>query len=230
MALFRPSSIVGSISGAIGGVTFATGKRAPVVRHRPRFSPRQSESLLSNRVIFANATRAWSALSTADRTTWRALAANLPRTNRLGQQSPLTGFSVFVQRFILSELWQSPAAFGFPTIEGGVVAGDLSLAASAPSTIDATFDFVDSKNQWIFRVEGFRAFSATLPKFLKPWRVVATDNMAPLETPTLDISAGWNTVYGPLTTSEAVAIRVGLWDPFTMLLPRPWVQASAIVA
>lgn len=230
MALIRPSSIVGSISGAIGGVTFVAGKGTPVVRHRPRFSPRASESLTSIQSSFVNASRTWSTLTNEQRQAWRALAANRPQPNRLGQSSAMNGFALFVQVFSIALRWSGTQQLDPPLQNSPQEIVSVALKATAPATADATLSIDGDTEPTAIQIVGHRPFSAILPKFLKPWREVFLDVEGPPEPWVLDFGDGWNAVYGPLVAGEAIAIRLRILDPGNMLLPSPFVQASAIVA
>ena len=128
MAIIRPSSIVGAISGSIGGTNFATGKNGPYVRSRvsrtKSLTPKQSFV----RVRFQFLRHEWQGLTDAQRTAWRMAAANRPHINRLGLTSHLSGHALFIQH----------NQHGWP--DTGTEAIDFdetppTLAAAAPMTL-----------------------------------------------------------------------------------------------
>ncbi len=97
MAIYRSSALVGSISGALGGVVFVAGAASPTVRHRPRSPGGASPNHAHQQSLFTQIQRTWRGLTTLNQTAFRTLAAQMPTHNRLGQSRPLSPFQFYVQ-------------------------------------------------------------------------------------------------------------------------------------
>jgi len=83
-------------SGSVGGVTHARWRGNKVVRIRPIPTQPRTSRQSAVRNIIATLSRAWAALTDAQRTAWRNYADQHPTTNRLGQQVTPTGFNQYV--------------------------------------------------------------------------------------------------------------------------------------
>lgn len=97
MAIFRPGGAVGQISGAAGGFVFVQGRSGPVARVRGVRSGGGSVALARAQGAAGRIAAAWQALSTSERAAWRALAAVIPRPNRLGVERLRSGWQVFFE-------------------------------------------------------------------------------------------------------------------------------------
>ena len=100
MAIFRPSALVGALSGRVGGAEFVIGRGAPYVRKAQHKIKHQSPSRLDAQAIYTQAVRAWENLTDTQRRTWRALAQIQPLKNRLGLPRTMTGFEAYMRSAI----------------------------------------------------------------------------------------------------------------------------------
>ena len=229
MAIFRPSSIVGNISGAIGGVTFVVGSRSAIVRHRPYRSPNHSPSLLAQQSAFANTTRSWVSLTEEQRQAWRALAANTPATNRLGQTSPQSGFVLFLKSALIYARWNSSPTTVPPTRDDPRVLLSMFLDAKEGDFFSNTITLVTGTDDCIVQMMGARSFSTAVPKFFHAWREFYLETHSIFASAKIDVWEPWKAVFGPLQASEAISVRVRILTPDQQVLPGPILQQSAIV-
>ncbi len=96
MAIFRPSTLIGAVSGTVGGVNFALTRSGPVAR-RPLLRVNQSiPAQVAPRRRFAQVTRGWAALADEQRAAWRESALLVNRTNRLGISRPQGGYDFYL--------------------------------------------------------------------------------------------------------------------------------------
>ncbi len=97
MARFKPSPMILSISGQLGGQTFAAGRGTQVIRKRPKAHRNSSPAQQASQAIRIRLQRSWAALTEAERTQWRAIATK--PTFPLGGFSTklLSGFQVYVR-------------------------------------------------------------------------------------------------------------------------------------
>ncbi len=177
MAIFRPSALVGALSGKVGGAEFVIGRGAPYVRKAQHKIKHQSPSRLNAQAIYAQATRNWEALTDTQRTAWRALAQIVPAKNRLGVPRTQTAFELYMH-VAIPRLHIAPTATFLPakdfhsTPPTGFVltstdAADIEIA---PTGVDP---FTNSGNQV------FAGFSFSKPAWKSPriWRLVFAGNL-----------------------------------------------------
>jgi hypothetical protein len=111
MAIVRMGSVVGGISGRVGGVVFAGGRAGAVAKAAGRRVGGQTTRAMAAQSVPSAVAGAWNALTDAQRASWRTAAASLQRTNRLGMGRQISGwqlyFAVIVPRYGSSP----PAAF-----------------------------------------------------------------------------------------------------------------------
>lgn len=101
MAIFRPSILVPSISGKIGGTTFQTGGKSPIIRRKTTPRPRTSAAAMAHRVKYQHLTHAWRALTDGDRAAWNALAFSITFKNRVGVPRTPTGRELYFREQLI---------------------------------------------------------------------------------------------------------------------------------
>ena len=221
MALIRTSSIVAGISGGLGGQVFVNAKTGLLVRPRAYRKPPDTRPLLAQQAIFANVTRHWRALSDQQKSAWRALAQDFPKTNRLGQTSPATGFQIFVKINILSRTFLGPPLTDPPVetnpatpILTDAIATDLpfylaiALRNSAPA-------------ETVIQLTANRSLSNTLAKFRDPFPIVATQIMIDPIKNFINFTTKWIEAFGVLSPGETFTVRARFYLPGSQLLPTP---------
>lgn len=221
MALIRTSSVVAAISGSIGGVNFVSGKSAPIARRRAYHKPTPSEAITTQQAYFVNATRAWRALTNRQRAAWRAVARDLPRTNRLGQTSALSGYAYFLKVAISAlRLWgwqiqDPPELIPSPTLT--TFTSDFSLASHY------NVSFVISTPVQVVRLQvfGARHFSKVHPKFTGLWREISIIPSAGGASSTTDIRDEWEAIFGLMLEGEAYSLKTIIANAGIDLLPQP---------
>jgi hypothetical protein len=89
-------STIGPASGSTGGAVASRGRIGQQLRAgRPARQPRSS-SQQNARALTGSLAALWRALTPAQRQTWNELAATCPRRDRLGIETALSGYSLFV--------------------------------------------------------------------------------------------------------------------------------------
>lgn len=155
MAIIRYGVVVGALSGSVGGGTFVNGRGSPVLRHRPARPAPKGSGIERSQSLLNILQGTWHDFSEAERDAWRAAAVDYARTNRLGQQSPLTG----VQLFLKVNLEMGPLGAPFftaPSVLGTSegprdftvdlsASGDLTWQAQPPFGFGAAIFFVFAK-------------------------------------------------------------------------------------
>jgi len=158
MALIKLGGMIAEIRGSVGGATFARNRGGAYVRNRS--IPINPASVNQTRVrqLLAQLTELWtSALSEAQRESWRTYAANVPLINSLGEPREATGLNHYVRSNSLlldtggSRVDNAPTAFTVgpsftPTISIDPATDTLDvtdLGGFTPST-DGTIGFLIS--------------------------------------------------------------------------------------
>lgn len=101
MAIFTPGSIVGGISGSIGGVTFKSGRGGRVLQGRPHKVNQDTQSQSQARRMTEYAAKLWSYQTQTVRDAWDTVAAQLYRSDRLGQRRNWRGRNLFMAQVML---------------------------------------------------------------------------------------------------------------------------------
>lgn len=172
MAIFRPSPLVGAVSGRVGGAEFVNGRGAPYVRKAQHKIRHDSPARLDAKAIYTQAIRAWENLTDTQRQAWRALAQIQTGTNRLSVPRTMTGFEAYIRTAIPrirvsgtppalpGETFSSPPPTGITYTSTD--AADLELA---PQGVDP---FTNEGN------EVYAGYSFAKPAWKSPrtWRLV----------------------------------------------------------
>ena len=104
MALVKPGPLVTAISGTVGGVTFAQGRRSTIARPNPPPLPNASTKQRKRQAEAYNVVREWQNLTDAQRAAWTAAGASLTVSNRIGTRAPLSGYNYFRRLNILNAM------------------------------------------------------------------------------------------------------------------------------
>lgn len=173
MAIFSTSSVVGAISGNLGGACFVNGRGSPVIRKAKRIVESRSDEISTNRGVFVNSQRRWRTLSVSQREAWRTYANNIPETNRLGKTSHLSGFQMYIKTQV--NLF---SVFGFFSDDPPVTADQPILE---PLTVSSTLTFglrlfIPAFTEIVplnINIKGILLWTDSLPKFAKGHRQIA---------------------------------------------------------
>ncbi len=112
MAIIRLGAIANAISGSIGGTTFAHTKGGTVARAKLRQAAKLSNRATTNRGNMSRMRQSWRDLTEIQRVAWRTVALQLPRANRLGQHTILSGYQLFI-RTNMDGIIADPSPLGF---------------------------------------------------------------------------------------------------------------------
>lgn len=152
MALFK-SHVLTQASGSVAGLTYSRSRAGLVLRNRSTPVNRQTSRQLAVRNAITILVNTWTeTLTQAQRNRWNVYAANVPITNRLGDQRTTTGQNWFIASntpriqahplagFISTIVTLAPVTF---------TRGDYStptFVADAAAGIDIAFDDTDPFN------------------------------------------------------------------------------------
>lgn len=225
MAICREGTIVGPISGGVGGVVFAQTRYGCVLRKRGTTTDKSTSAQLDRRARFEQVVRAWSGLADEERAAWRAAAGSRTFPNRLGIERYLTGYQVFVW-------WHMSlitAAAIYPLPPGYMVrlpsATGLVLTASAAGAVE--IDWVTAPpGPFVYTAyKGVRTMSVRPRRVFRGWRFLNWV-IGPAGAQNRDITTEWDGVLGHPVEGEVVAVRVALMDLDYLI--SFWVDASTV--
>jgi hypothetical protein len=146
-------SVVASASGSVGGCVYSHNRYGPYIRQRVIPTNPSSPSQASIRTIFANLATAWNVdLDAGERTAWEEFAANVPKTDPLGNTVFTTGLNWYI-------------AVNAPLVFSGSPRNDVAPALfnlteltapiptiTAPGTISIVFSNTD---EWAGAADGW---------------------------------------------------------------------------
>ena len=138
MAIMKTSAIVGAISGDLGGVNFVNAEAGQVVRPARRVVATHSEQQQRQQSRLAAAVMAWHKLQPEIRRAWRQFAEQWKRKNRLGVDSPIMGYSLFLMHALDVHGGTPPANFQPPAVVRHIGPTDVTVTGLGPEDIDVT--------------------------------------------------------------------------------------------
>lgn len=104
MAIIRLGAIVPAISGKVGGTTFQTGGKSPVIRRKTNPRPRNTQIAMAHRVRYQHLTHAWRALTDDERAQWNYLGTQTQLINRLGLPRNPSGRELYFREELINQL------------------------------------------------------------------------------------------------------------------------------
>lgn len=137
MALIKLSAVgITAMSGASGGSVFAFNRGGKYVRNWAKPTNPQTSKQTMMRSIFGYVSQLWGTLSQEDVDLWNSAGANQERTNALGEQHSMTGFTYFkaVNQNRLHSGWETPLLTP-PSI------------MAIPAVISQDFEYVEGGNK-----------------------------------------------------------------------------------
>jgi hypothetical protein len=229
-------STIGPASGSTGGAVASRGRIGQQLRAgRPARQPRSS-SQQNARALTGSLAALWRALTPAQRQTWNELAATCPRRDRLGIETNLSGYSLFVScnrnRLtigVTAPLLTAPALPSIPPLAslaavatytgdpGSLILSGFALSYSPPVPLP-----------WAGVLRMSAPLSPTRGN-VRPsdLRVVAALN--PLPSQALAVMTGWTAAWGAPLPSGQVTFSLNLVDPLSGFAG-PAVRAVAFYA
>lgn len=166
MALYKPSAVIETISGTIGGVNFVSGGRTPVLRapRRPiaiRLSPNQATAQTWPRLIATS----WQAQTAAVRAAWATFGATLRWRDRLGTPRTPTGRQTFFWR----QTQNLQAGFGLlpttiPTPANDAYWLGFQLSATAVESVSVDLLYSGIVRPWV--VAYAQTFFGPTPQYI----------------------------------------------------------------
>ncbi len=216
MAIYRPSAIVGAISGNVGGVCFVVTKAGLVARKRNVRTRNTSKRRFEVNAGFQKLRNAWRSLSEIQQTSWRQAALTFPHTNRLGLATRLTGFALFIK---VNALGFSPPNFGpFPIVHDPpiltnrppfrIVAFDVTSGGPKTFTLEDEVPIPPATLDTLI-VSAARTYSTSV---LRSWHSYKSlqFNIAAAGPMTL---TDWDSIIGDPQPNEQCWISVIQWTP-----------------
>ncbi len=229
MALFRPGSIVGQISGRIGGVVYSHNRGGSYIRSSAIPIAVESESADAAKARVTALSRLWADLDDDERAAWRAYAQSDTRRNRLGDSRALTGICSFIainSRMLLAEeemlrvpaLGVAPQALAYLSMTADIGTGTCELTFS-PTPLDTDLAL------WI--VAGVvsspgRRYHQDVMRVIKV--------TAGAQTSPYDYQSDIEKVHGDLIVGQQVYMRVSVFDRSSGLLSGPMLAEKTVTS
>ncbi len=207
MAIIRLGPIASGISGALGGVVFVNTKRSTVVRPRPAPRHKSSPFLARSKARMQSLRNFWSTLTALQQDAWRTAAADINRTNALGQSSPLSGFGYF----IMTNKTAFPGFFETFPFPANLLPQDVAVNPAASFSAAAAYTVqIDNPVALTF----LRLYAYGWPF----WRDTPSRDVARLvfirettsdsDPVTMDIKTEWLQHFGPLQEGQRYAVGI----------------------
>lgn len=205
MAIFTSSSLIGGISGSIGGATFVNARGSKVVRHRPARRTLRGPGHRRSMSAMNQVQNAWTALTDAQRLMWATSATASSTTNRLGQSSPPTGHQLF-SSVNLEMITLSIPQFDEPNIVGrseGPTTISFDLTVSGDFIFTAQPPHGSGTGQWW--CFAYALWLPTPPTFMRRPVFLAFDSGPSMD---LDVRTEFEALYGPPQLGQLIVCGI----------------------
>ena len=215
-------STIGPASGSTGGAVASRGRIGQQLRAgRPARQPRSS-SQQNARALTGSLAALWRALTPAQRQTWNELAATCPRRDRLGIETALSGYSLFVScnrnLLTIGAAAIRTAAPSVPSIPPLASLAAVATYTGDPGSLILSGFALSYSPPVPLPWAGVLRMSAPLSPTrgnVRPsdLRVVAALN--PLPSQALAVMTGWTAAWGAPLPSGQVTFSLNLVDPLS---------------
>lgn len=194
MAISRQGTVVGPISGALGGVVFYQGARSGVIGTRPHTVQTSTPQQRQRQRALLSVQTSWRAASEEGRNIWRSFAASLPWSNRLGVRRPLSGYNA-----CLSYMLQI-----YPTMEGDpqIDPPPRGTSYKTPTIVSLSFTAGGRCRITTSNIDGIFAFEYLTLRLLRQY--------GPRTSPGQTIYVGRKTRYGIYLDWETEIASAGI--------------------
>jgi len=154
------SQVIAAASGSVGGMTYSRNRYGVYIRTRALPVNPQSANQVVIRNFFSSVAAAWLTITQAQRNGWTTYAANVPRTDPLGQSVFLTGLNWYISTNVLrlqanlTRLDTAPVIFSMASLTQPV-------ATPGPTTTSVAFT---NSDLWATQVGGFLSVFLSAPQ------------------------------------------------------------------
>ena len=226
MALITPGPLVGAISGRVGGLVFRAHGAQSSVRIAPRQRVHSGEYAGYVEGNLSYLLHQWNELTESQRRGWRRAALSIPRVNRLGVSSPISGRSLFIKFHLEGKL----AIYGVTTYPPplGETPPPLSLTAifnSGTYTYNVTATFVSSPSGQNIALYAARTFRTYQTSRVPQWKLIGLVSTALLP---YNIYSGFAARWGQITSGEYYHLKATCQNPSSMFSPPITFTGSAL--
>ena len=206
MAIFKPSSIVGAISGNIGGGCFVNGRGSKVVRKTKQPTTNYNTETLQAQANYATVLRRWRTFTVDEQNAWTVYANANPTTNRLGEKSPLSGFQIFM-KIQLTMFTQLPFwGPNPPTLANQPNIHNLTFESTVSGGITIDIDTAPVVEFVQIQIDGHLLQTDSLPKFWGRFKFIFILNIL-ASGGAFDMSSQWQDKFPLPILGQVVALR-----------------------
>lgn len=229
MAKFIAGNLAGMISGKIGNLVFTHGRYGPVIRTRVKPVIVNSTSTERARNNLTTTSRAWAALTDAQKLSWQTWAQNNPIVDRLGTSQTLSPHAAYNQingrRLIFPgtllsapPIGGNPASLATATVTYDIGAGSTEIAYTPTPHPAGCVTWVEAA---VVNSAGIR-YTKNLKKYvgLNP-----NADVSPF-----DYASMVEARFGTLVVGQILSLWIYVYDNTTGLLSAPLYKTGTIIS
>jgi len=205
MAIFRPGSIIGDISGALGGFIAKRSSGSRVLSRRSSHIRSRSLAITAARANFQTLIVEWSLLAPAVQQAWRVASRTLLFRNRLGIPRHISGQSLFIRHYMPLRVAGSTSPLGLPpTVSADPLTSlTMSFVTAGPYTV--TYSTPPGPPFTDYIVYGASWYTSRPRTFIKDYRIIA---LVPGLSTGTNLISFWQLVFPPLRVGMTASVRV----------------------
>lgn len=212
MAILRPSSLIGAISGTLGSIDYVQGATGLYVRKRPRSTIRHSPILATRRNHFLRIVRHWREMTESQRQAWRSAAALSNFKNRLGTPRKLSGFQLFLQINLSPFIGTTIHEEAPNNLTATAAPSNVSIRRLPGQPIEALFTISTPSGLQLIWIFCARPVSTRQPRNYSNWKLVIT-GITTTGDKIVNMSVSFPPVLGNPQVDEHIGIKIRSRDP-----------------
>lgn len=229
MAKFRTGPAVSSVSGSVGGITFARNRYGQYFRSRVKPVSPDSIYTIETKAMFRACSQSWANLTAAQRDAWKTWASTNPVTDSLGDKQVLAANAAYMKLngrlehsgdtlIQLPPTVAQPDALDTLTFTADIGAGTFQIAYT-PTPLAA------GQRLW---VRGCVVNSPAVNYVRNLWKLLTVSAKA-LASP-LALDTLFEDRFGTLQAGQVCYVSAAILDSATGLLSAPVVRQATIVS
>jgi len=172
MAVYRPGSLIGGISGDVGGLSFANPSGSAVIRTKRRSSNVSDQRAMLRQSQLGSIAHAWQALTDAQRLAWRTYASNRTTPNRVGVHRSISGYLAFQQYRSTLALVGEPSLDNPPLVGTQHLPKNLIFTSSVSGGLAVTMDAPGVGIDLLAMIYARPLFRSTPIRFNNTWSYI----------------------------------------------------------
>lgn len=204
MAKVKPSGVIDTISGKLGGSLFLNTPNGVVVKQNSFSQQPKSPSQTIQRVKIGQVSQLWQQLDTTQKANWQAETVNYPYTNKLGLVSYYTAYQLFCKLNLSLQAVDEVSILNAPSFVA-VSPSSLFSVVAGSATLSISYNSKQAGN--VLQIWATRARFTTLQPKLSEFRLIYLVPTG-FTSGVIDIIGEYGAVFGDIRDGSTVCVAL----------------------